>query len=85
MNLIGVKRGDLVIFKNGDEREVRNVHRYDSLLDIIFDKPVFGRLNTSLSRNYFLDGRYQRDDLDEWANDIVKIIKKDVDTQVAAE
>jgi hypothetical protein len=86
MNLIDLNEGDVVVFRNGDERKVKRVYRYDcGLFDISFDKSVFGRSSKSITWNYRSDGKYDRDDLDEWANDIMKIIKKDVDTQIAAE
>lgn len=86
MNLSNLNEGDLVIFKNGDEREVKRVYRYrDGLFDLGFNKLVLGRTSKSTTWVYQEDGKYDRDNLSEWANDIVKIIKKDVDIQVAAE
>lgn len=86
MNLIDLNEGDVVVFRNGDERKVKRVYRYDcGLFDIGFDKSVLGRSCKNITWNYRSDGKYDRDNLDEWANDIVKIVKKDVDTQIAAE
>lgn len=86
MNLSDLDEGDVVILRNGDERKVRSVYMCDQgVFNVHFDRPILGRVNTSSSWIYQRDGRYDRDDLDEWANDIMKIIKKDVDTQVAAE
>lgn len=85
-DLSKIQKGDVVVFRNGDERKVRGVYMYDrGVFDVHFDRPIFGRVNTSSSWIYQRDGKYDRDDLSEWANDIVKIIKKDVDTQFAAE
>lgn len=86
MNLSDLNEGDIVVFRNGDERRVVRVYRYDcGLFDIGFNKSVLGRTCKNVTWNYRRDGKYDRNDLDEWANDIMKIIKKDVDTQVAAE
>ena len=86
MNLIDLNEGDVVVFRNGDERKVRRVYRYDSgLFSITFNKSIVGKSCKSASWVYQRDGKYDREDFNEWANDIMKIIKKDVDTQVAAE
>lgn len=86
MNLFNLNEGDVVVFRNGDERKVRYVHRYDcGLFSITFDKPVFGMSCKSVTWNYCRDGKYDRDDFSKWANDIMKLLKKDVDTQVEAE
>lgn len=86
MNLNDLKKGDIVLFENGDERKVRYISKYDSgEFNVCFWKAVLGRVQRSISWTYREDGKYDRDDLSEWANDIVKIIKKDVDTQAAAE
>lgn len=85
MNLSELNEGDIVIFRNGDECEVKRVYRYrDSLFDLGFNKPVLGRNSKSTIWVYQEDGKYDRDNLSDWANDIVKIIKKDVDTQLLA-
>lgn len=86
MNLIDLNEGDVVVFRNGDERKVKRVYRYDcGLFDIGFDKSVLGHSCKSITWNYRSDGKFDREDLDEWANDIMKILKKDVDIQIIAE
>ena len=86
MNLSDLNEGDVVVFRNGDERKVKRVYRYDcGLFDVGFDKSVLSMSCKSTTWNYQRDGKYDREDLSLWANDIMKIIKKDVDTQIAAE
>ena len=64
MNLRNLNEGDLVIFKNGDERKVRSVYMFDrGVFDVRFDKPTLGRVNTSSSWIYQRNGKYDRDDL----------------------
>ena len=85
MNLFDLNEGDVVVFRNGDERKVLNIYGYENgSFNVGFDKSVLGLSCKSISWIYRRDGKYDRDNLDEWANDIMKILKKDVDTQVAA-
>lgn len=86
MNLSDLNEGDVVVFRNGDERKVMRVYRYDcGLFDLAFNKSVLGCTSNSITWNYRRDGKYDREDFNEWSNDIMKILKKDVDTQAAAE
>lgn len=76
VDLSEIKKGDFVVFKNGEIARVREFRRYDvDRLDIFFDRPVFGRINSCSNWNYFNNGLWIRQDLSLPSNDIVKILE----------
>lgn len=81
VNLSNIKKGDFVVFKNGEFARVNDFRRYEDKLDIYFDRRVFGRSNSCSNWSYFENGVWVRPDISDPCNDIVKIL---VDTQTVA-
>lgn len=82
VDLRHIKKGDFVVFKNGEIARVNEFSRYENKLDLYFDRRVFGRTNSCSNWNYFENGVWVRPDTSVPCNDIVKIL---VDTQTVAE
>lgn len=74
VDLSKIKRGDFILFKNGEVARVNDFNRYENKINLFFDRHVLGRNSSCSNWSYFENGVWVRPDISTQCNDIVKIL-----------